>query len=257
MKLQKAFAFSLSIVLAAFLAACASHEKDRQIVQAGWFDSFAAGGFKGFTVVESVSNGAAIGLGTFEGVDGELIILDGKAYRASYDGKVEIMEGSATTPFAIASKMDPDWTLEIEKGTGPALFSAELDKLANAPGAFLAIKGEASFETLKLRAPPGAQKPYPQLSEVIAKQRIFELKGISGTLIGFKTPPAYKGMNAPGYHFHFISDDKSIGGHVLDFKAIGGKASIQRCDSVKLLLPEESIAAPSAGGAVKGESLGH
>ena len=45
---------------------------------------------------------------------------------------------------------------------------------------------------------------------------LFERENIKVTLVGFYTPASAAVLNTPVYHFHFISDDKSTGGHVKD-----------------------------------------
>lgn len=60
-----------------------------------------------------------------------------------------------------------------------------------------------------------AEKPYPKLADSVSKQAIFEFENVSGTLVGFRTPDYAKGINVPGYHLHFITENRSAGGHVL------------------------------------------
>ena len=44
---------------------------------------------------------------------------------------------------------------------------------------------------------------------------VFDLRDASGTLVGFRFPDYMSGVNMPGWHLHFISDDRARGGHVL------------------------------------------
>jgi len=243
----------------ALLAACASQQiPEGTITQAGCFESFAAGNFTGATSISRLSDGAEIGLGTFDAVDGELIILDGEAYRGAFDGTVTKVDGSLKTPFAVSSKAKADFVVKLENGMSSKAVSAAIDKAVGQPGAFLAIKAKVRFATLTLRAPPPAQSPKDTLVSVIARQKVFKLKDVSGVLIGFRTPAAYKGLNVPGYHFHFISDDRKAGGHVLGFSVAEGSAGVQICKELLLIAPPD---APDFKGSqdsgVKGESAGH
>ncbi|MGB6152245.1 MAG: acetolactate decarboxylase, partial [Pricia sp.] len=43
-------------------------------------------------------------------------------------------------------------------------------------------------------------------------------EAVSGTIVGFYCPDFIGNINVKGFHFHFISDDKKLGGHVMDFK---------------------------------------
>ena len=256
----KTFAASAALAILCLLTCCTlpvqNERNESVIIQAGYFDSFAAGDFKGFVELSEVAGGNNIGLGTFEGVDGELIILDGVCYRVAFDGKVEVVDSKEKTPFAMATKFTPEFELAIKGETSMAKLAEAIDKASNNSGRFLAIKAKVHFSKLKLRAPPKAKEPYSTLAVVISKQHVFECKNISGTLIGFKTPPAYKSMDVPGYHFHFISDDRKIGGHVLDLMANEGSVEIQSCDTVKLLLPPTArISRGNAGSIFPGESV--
>jgi acetolactate decarboxylase len=79
---------------------------------------------------------------------------------------------------------------------------------------------------MKVRAIPAQQKPYPALTEAAKSQSIHEYRNVSGTLVGFYTPVLFEGLNVPGYHLHFIAEDKSTGGHVLDFTIAPGTESV-------------------------------
>jgi acetolactate decarboxylase len=257
----------LSACLCLLASACCDVRSDPtqsqygQIVQAGWFSSFAAGEFEGVRPISELSDGAAIGLGTFVGVDGELIILDGKAYRVDGTGAVTEVSPELETPFALSSKLTGAEAHSFKTPMTPALLGEALDKTAGKGDFLLAAKAEGSFSYLKLRAPDKAEQPYPALSTLLAKQHVFERKDVKGTLAIFRTPALYRGMNVPGYHMHFLSDDRKIGGHVLDFKSEELAVKLQRCDEIKLLLPESAgkDSAPSAAGAhggIPGESVG-
>jgi len=46
-----------------------------------------------------------------------------------------------------------------------------------------------------------------------------------------------KGINVPGYHLHFISDDKTKGGHILKFELLNGECEIDILNQYFLTLP--------------------
>ncbi len=92
---------------------------------------------------------------------------------------------------------------------------------------------------MKTRSVPAQKKPYPPLSQVTKNQPEFNYKNVSGIIVGFRCPPYVKGINVPGYHLHFISDDFTKGGHILDFKIKSGKCEIDLCDKFFLILPKD------------------
>ena len=93
------------------------------------------------------------------------------------------------------------------------------------------------FSRLKTRSVPRQKKPYPRLVEVARKQPTFEFRNVKGTIVGFRCPAFVKGINVPGYHLHFITEDRTGGGHVLDFKLIKGEIGVDITPNFYLMLP--------------------
>jgi acetolactate decarboxylase len=120
----------------------------------------------------------------------------------------------------------------------PALL-ARIDQVAPERNLFLAVRIDGVFSYVKVRAAPAQQKPYPPLAEVAKTQPVFEYTDVRGTVVGFRCPALVKGLNVPGYHLHFISDDRSGGGHVLDLRLSGGVLTLDRCNRFHMILPED------------------
>jgi acetolactate decarboxylase len=70
---------------------------------------------------------------------------------------------------------------------------------------------------MKVRSVPAQQEPFPVLSEAVKNQSVYTFSGTTGTIVGFYTPVFFKGVNVPGFHLHYLSDDRTAGGHILDF----------------------------------------
>ena len=45
------------------------------------------------------------------------------------------------------------------------------------------------------------------------------MENVGGTLFGFWSPAFSGGFRVPGFHLHFLSEDRSQGGHVMEFEA--------------------------------------
>ena len=105
----------------------------------------------------------------------------------------------------------------------------------NMPVAFL-ITGE--FINIEYRSVPEQEKPYPSLTEVVANQTIFFEESISGTLVGFRFPQFMDDMNAVGYHLHFISDDRTKGGHVLNVDSGNVTVLGEALESLYVVFPD-------------------
>ncbi|MFH1037809.1 MAG: acetolactate decarboxylase [PVC group bacterium] len=87
---------------------------------------------------------------------------------------------------------------------------------------FCAFILRGDFSRVRTRSVPAQEKPYPPLAQVTEHQPVFDLSPVRGTLIGFRSPAFVKGVNIPGFHLHFLADDLSGGGHVLDFELTEG-----------------------------------
>ena len=61
---------------------------------------------------------------------------------------------------------------------------------------------------------------------------------VKGTLVGFRCPAFVKGINVPGYHLHFLTEDRKAGGHVLDLRVTGLDVILDASDSIYLALPQ-------------------
>ena len=72
------------------------------------------GDYHGSVSVKELKRKGDIGLGTFDGLDGEMIMLDGSVYKAKGDGTVELADDSETIPFCGITFFDDDesWTVE-------------------------------------------------------------------------------------------------------------------------------------------------
>lgn len=68
----------------------------------------------------------------------------------------------------------------------------------------------------------------------------FQFEHTEGTLIGLYCPSFMGGLNMPGYHFHYLSDDRKEGGQVFDVCMKEGKAEFCLLSDFKLKLPRSS-----------------
>ena len=56
--------------------------------------------------------------------------------------------------------------------------------------------------------------------------------------MGIRCPSWVGGLNVPGYHWHFLSDDRKVGGHVLDCRVREGRVRYDVCHDWQVKLPE-------------------
>jgi len=199
-------------------SACANTLTGREtIYQGATMEALLAGNYGGVADVEKIKSQGDVGLGTFEGLDGEMIILDGKVYKAAKTGKVTEEGDKAQSPFYAVTVFDADITKKIRNNGGMGLdqLKAELDKLRPRNDLPYAVVIKGKFKSIKVRSVGPYQPPFPLLSDALKEQQVFDYKNISGRLVGFWMPAYIGNTNAAGYHLHFLSDDCKKGGHVL------------------------------------------
>jgi acetolactate decarboxylase len=191
------------------------------LFQASTIGALLEGAYEGDLSFAELAEHGDLGLGTLNGLDGEMIALDGRFYRADLDGAVGEVDGAARTPFAVVTRFEPTIDESVEGPLEHAELLARLDELIPAPAASCAIRLDGRFDLVRARSVPRQRPPYRPLTEVVAEQHVFELHDVAGTMVGFRFPDYVEGIEVSGYHLHFLSEDRTRGGHVLDSRAAG------------------------------------
>ncbi len=221
------------------LLGCHSAPKDT-VTQFSTIDAILAGAYEGRMTLAELRRYGDHGIGTFDALDGEMILLDGLFYQVRGDGRVLRPDDSLTTPFASVVALRPDRALPVVAPLNFAAFRLNVDAAIPNANNFCAVKAVGRFSSVKVRSVPPQTKPYPPLVEVTKSQPVFTAADVEGVLVGFRTPEFGKGINVPGYHLHFISGDRSFGGHVLEFVMERGTIELDYCPRLALILPETS-----------------
>lgn len=190
--------------------------------------------------ISKLKENGDFGLGTFKGLDGELTLFGGDCYQTNPDGSIRLCDESATAPFAMVTKFNDYKEFTIKNCCNFKELIKRLDELIESKNIFSAFSIEGEFKYLKTKNIVKQEKPYKPFTEVIKKQPIFEYINIKGNMVGFRCPEYVDGLNVPGYHFHFISEDKDFGGHVFDCGIDIAKIKFQNCCSFKMDLPQNS-----------------
>ncbi len=194
----------------------AADQDPETIYQTSRLDQLLAGYYDGKVPLTEVKKNGNFGLGTYDRLDGEMTLVDGIFYQVRFNGSVTKVPEKARTPFATVTFFDSDKTIASDQPMDLAQLTSYLDSQLARKHIFYAIRIDGSFSSVKARSVPPQKKPYPPLAEVIKGQSVFEFRDTKGTLIGFRCPETVKGVNVPGYHFHFLTEDKKGGGHLLD-----------------------------------------
>ena len=210
----------------------------RPIVQVGTYDALVSPDYDPVAPLGDVLAGSStIGLGTFAGLDGELVIVGGVAYRVGLDGTPRRVSAATLTPFAQGVAFRPTVDVPVAPGTSCAALDQLTARLGGAAGV-VAVRVRGTFTSLVTRSVPPQTRPYPALADVVATQTVFDLGTRRAVLVGFRTGPAAAGLGAPGLHLHGLTVDRSAGGHVLSCVAGGDvQLSIEALQEVQVVLP--------------------
>lgn len=176
------------------------------------------------------------GLGTFNDLDGEMVLLDGQIYRVASDGNVGVVCAQTLTPFACVTFFRPMSHEILEGELTYAEFLAWLTTLMPSQNMFYAFRIEGEFSRVRTRSIP-RQENYRPLAEVAQEQPEFHFRDIAGTLAGFFTPAFMASLNVPGMHLHFLSQDRQKGGHLLECRVKKVRTEIQFIYTLELSLP--------------------
>lgn len=176
------------------------------------------------------------GLGTFNDLDGEMVLVDGIFYQLRSDGSALIPDLNIGTPYACVTHFSPVQSFDaLKDGTYLDLQQVIIESILS-NNLIYAIRIEGTFTRIRARSVP-KQDAYRPLVNVANDQKEFEYEHISGQLVGFWTPDFMHSISVPGFHLHFLSADKSHGGHLLDFVIKAGKVWLQPLDQLSLDLP--------------------
>jgi acetolactate decarboxylase len=202
------------LIFALICLGCA-HSPKGYIFQNAVFGSFESGNFDGSMSISELKTHGDFGMGTLDGLDGEMVVIDGDFYQVKSDGKAYLIRQDAKSPFATVVFFEPDKVLFPGWNTDYPGLCDFIDKNIPSKDKFYALRIKGRFKSIKLRSVPKQTKPYPSLKEALVNQAVFDYNNIEGTLVGFRLPQYMEYLNVPGYHFHFISTDRSKGGHLL------------------------------------------
>ncbi len=208
------------------------------LFQTSTVEALLDGNYDGDVTFAELGARGDFGLGTFDALDGEMIGLDGAFYQVKADGRAYEVDEQARTPFAVVTFFEPGRAETLDGPTDYAALRARLDRNLGDPMAVYAVRVDGRFDYVKTRSVPRQRKPYPPLAEVVEHQPTFEFRDVRGSLVGFRFPDYAGGLNVPGYHFHFITEDKSAGGHLLECRISHGELRIDHESDLELELPE-------------------
>ena len=196
-----------------------------------------AGVYSGVVNVKAVLDHGDFGLGTFANLDGEMVVLDGRVYQVQGSGRVSEAPPDADAPFAVVTRFSPEVDVRIGPVESLRDLASRCDSQRSSGNIFYAFRLDGWFNGIRTRAvsPPGDGK---RLIDAAKAQSEFHFTNLAGTLVGLWSPGFSSAFSVPGYHFHFLSEDRQHGGHLLDCTAGPLRLRMEALTDFHLALPE-------------------
>jgi len=237
-KKNKTIPALLSVIFLALLLSgqCAAFEDD-VLFQVSTIDALMQGVFDGFYSFDDLMDQGDFGIGTFNALDGEMVALDGEYYQVRADGVAYPVQGDMTAPFATVTRFEADQTAALENASNFTELARQIDRHLPSPNAFYALRIDGTFPYVQTRSVPRQEKPYPRLAEAVEDQSVFNLTNVTGSVVGIWSPDFVKGVNVPGYHLHFITEDRKAGGHILEIQVANATAQMDVTAGFAMQLP--------------------
>ncbi|MCV9933588.1 acetolactate decarboxylase [Flavobacterium sp. LS1R47] len=240
---KKLATISSIITTISFLAVNGQVQEEKPIFHYSVMDAMRNGVYIGDLSIKSLGAKGSFGLGTYNHLDGEIIALDGVFYRIASNGHVSKAEYKREVPFAAVTFFRADKKYEMSGIKNIEMLQKEImSKLPSANTPY-AIRIETVFESIVVG---GANKLEEMnttgLAELMKTRPLYKKEHVSGTMVGFYNPPTFASIDLSPFHFHFISDDKTFGGHLVsgELSSVKIKISIDEKPGYEVLLPKQN-----------------
>ena len=195
------------------------------------------GVYGGVVTIGELKRHGSFGLGTFDGLDGEMLALDGYFYQVLGDGSVREARDDARAPFAVVTEFRAEREFTVDHVASFDDLTAQLDRRRDTGNLFFAVRIDGHFAQIRTRALCKTASGV-SLVDATAHQPEFALDDVSGTAVGFWTPIYARTLNVAGWHLHFVTDDRTGGGHVLDCQGVDLRVQLQDLADVRIAMPE-------------------
>lgn len=237
--MKRRFLIALALLFSVLVCINARAEVIEQpFYQVSTIDALKQGYYHGYIAYQELKKKGDFGLGTLDGLDGEMVALDGEFYQIRTDGKAYRIPDTATTPFAVVVFFKPHARGSIPEVESLTKLEEAVERMIPCKEVAYAVKITGHFSRAHVRSVARQTEPYPDLGAALKHQVVFDLSDVQGTLVGFRFPQYLKDVNVAGYHFHFITDDKKAGGHVLDCQGKTLRVELTPAGALNMEMPQ-------------------
>ncbi len=213
-----------------------------ELFQVQMVQSLLDGNYDGDVTIGELRDKGSFGIGTIQGLDGELVVVDGEFWNIDIDGRSRLAADDQRVPFAVLTDLKVDVTIELPSRTTKDEVQEHVHSVLDDPTGIYAVRFDGRFEHVQFRSVRHQEPPYRPFAEVLeTDQQIFERSGLDAVMVGFHFPDHAEGVNFPGWHFHMVDSSRSTGGHVYDFVLEHATVGVGRMRRVHLELPERGL----------------
>jgi acetolactate decarboxylase len=232
-----------------------THRHGREVYQTSTMGALLRGVYDGNVTIRELLHHGDFGLGTFNRLDGEMLVLDGVCYQLRSDGGATIADPEQRTPFAAVTWFHADHTFEVSAPCDRAAVTALIDGALESTNLMVAVRVVGEFSIIRTRTVTEQHQPYRPFTEATQDQQDVTFEDVAGTLAGFRMPEFEQGISVGGYHSHFIDRDHHHGGHALDYRLVRGTVEISVRSELHLSLQRTSefLSADLIGGDIDGQ----
>ena len=231
--MTRGFMFLICIAL---MLSCSNHKVQTDVLyQVNSFDILMQGNYDGNWLSDDVLENGDFGIGSFDRLNGEMVLVDGQMFRIHASGEAQQTDTGESACIATLCWFMEDFEFEVQNLSIEELKQKIKTQLPDTT-LFYAIRIEGEFEAITTRSIYPQEKPYRPLPEVLAEEVRRESADVTGTGVGFLAPSHVQGAVWKGFHFHFLSDDHSFGGHIINFVIRNAVVKIDILNQLNLIL---------------------
>ena len=215
-------------------------KKKDPIYQISTLQSLVMGNYYGGVSVEQLLAHGDTGLGMFAAADGELVMLRHQCYRILGDGSAVLAAPTERVTFASVSFLEEGEHIGFGHVGSLDELRAALDERVEilGPNNLYVLQIDGDFCRVAARTELRQEPPFEKFADVLARdERRFVFENLSGSLVCFYFPAYLEGVNTGGWHFHFLDDARTCGGHVFDMEMVKGRALLNKTDRFIMDLP--------------------
>ena len=208
-----------------------------RFTQVSLFSVLLSGRYGGVISLADVKQLGNMSIATMDRLDGEMQMIDGVVYQACADGHVYLPGDDETIPFGTIAQFHAEQSVQLADIPSYERFEEYMAERCPQENTPLAIHFTGDFHRMIVRAVTRQERDGIGLAEAAKNEAVFDLPDCSGDLVGFRLPGYVNGVNAPGWHLHFVDTARQHGGHVVNFSLRNGELRFCHADDFQIHLP--------------------